>query len=162
MKVPHTESNDALLNRMIVIPFSDPELDESERVLNLYQCFLDEAPYIVHETLQAFQDLANRNWSPTRVPVPEAYATQEGNQTLLAVKSFAKDCVLYAANAQVSTEELYDAYREYAFDEGFPELNKTAFGRAISAALTQAVPEAAPVKRVRGRESRGYTNIALV
>lgn len=162
MKVPHTESNDALLNRMIVIPFSDPELDESERVLNLYQCFLDEAPYIVHEALQAFQDLANRNWSPTRVPVPEAYATQEGNQTLLAVKSFAKDCVLYAANEQVSTEELYDAYREYAFDEGFPELNKTAFGRAISAALTQAVPEAAPVKRVRGCESRGYTNIALV
>ena len=161
MKVPHTESNDALLNRMIVVPFSAPELDESERVLNLYQCFLDEAPYIVHEALQAFQDLANRNWSPTRVPVPEAYATQEGNQTLLAVKSFAKDCVSYAANAQVSTEELYDAYREYAFDEGFPELNKTSFGRTLSSVLNQAVPEVAPVKRVRGSESRGYANIAL-
>lgn len=161
VKVPHADREDALLTRMIVVPFADPELDESERVLDLYQIFLGEAPYIVHEAMQAFQDLANRNWAPTRVPVPEAYATQEGNQTLLAVKSFAKDCISYAANAQVSTEELYDAYREYAFDEGFRELNKTAFGRVLSSVLNQAVPEAAPVKRVRGSESRGYANIAL-
>lgn len=161
VKVPHADCEDALLNRMIVIPFADPGLDESERILDLYQHFLDEAPYIVHEALQAFQDLADRNWAPTRVPVPEAYATQEGDQTLLAVRSFVEDCVLYAADSQVSTEELYDAYREYAFDEGFPELNKTAFGRVLSSVLNQAVPEAAPVKRVRGIESRGYTNIAL-
>lgn len=103
---------------MIVIPFADPGLDESERILDLYQHFLDEAPYIVQEALQAFQDLADRNWAPTRVPVPEAYATQEGDQTLLAVRSFVEDCVLYAADSQVSTEELYDAYREHAFDEG--------------------------------------------
>ena len=62
----------------------------------------------------------------------------------------------------MTTAELYDAYLEYAEEEGYPQLNRTAFGRALSAALRQTVTEAQPAKRVNGQEARGYLNISLL
>ena len=162
IKVNRAEHEDALFNRMIVVPFADPNVEESERIPELYQRFLDEAPYIVHEACMAYQKLAARNWVPTRVPVPAEYAPQEGNQALLAAKAFVEDCISFETGSQVTTVELYDAYLEYAEEEGYPQLNRTAFGRALSAALRQTVPEAQPAKRVNGQEARGYLNISLL
>ena len=162
IKVNRAEHEDALFNRMIVVPFADPNVEESERIPELYQHFLDEAPYIVHEACMAYQELAARNWVPTRVPVPAEYAPQEGNQALLAAKAFVEDCISFETGSQVTTAELYDAYLEYAEEEGYPQLNRTAFGRALSVALRQTVPEAQPTKRVNGQEARGYLNISLL
>ena len=162
IKVNRAEHEDALFNRMIIVPFADPNVEESERIPDLYQHFLDEAPYIVHEACIAYQELAARNWVPTRVPVPAEYAPQEGSQALLAAKAFVEDCVSFEAGSQVTTAKLYDAYLEYAEEEGYPQLNRTAFGRALSAALRQTVPEAQPTTRVNGQEARGYLNISLL
>ena len=35
------------------------------------------------------------------------------------------------------------------------------FSRKLSEALKESLPEAAPVKKVHGKEIRGYVNIAL-
>ena len=161
IKVNRAEHEDALFNRMIVVPFADPNVEESERIPELYQRFLDEAPYIVHEACMAYQELAARNWVPTRVPVPAEYAPQEGNQALLAVKAFVEDCISFETGSQVTTAELYDAYLEYAEEEGYPQLNMTSFSRALSKMLKQAIPEAATVKRVNDENVRGYSNITL-
>lgn len=161
IKVNRAEHEDALFNRMIVVPFTDPNVEESERIPELYQRFLDEAPYIVHEACMAYQELAARNWVPTRVPVPAEYAPQEGNQALLAAKAFVEDCISFETGSQVATAELYDAYLEYAEEEGYPQLNMTSFSRALSKMLKQAIPEAATVKRVNDENVRGYSNITL-
>lgn len=161
IKVNRAEHEDALFNRMIVVPFADPNVEESERIPELYQRFLDEAPYIVHEACMAYQELAARNWVPTRVPVPAEYAPQEGNQALLAAKAFVEDCISFETGSQVTTAELYDAYLEYAEEEGYPQLNMTSFSRALSKMLKQAIPEAATVKRVNDENVRGYSNITL-
>lgn len=161
IKVNRAEHEDALFNRMIVVPFADPNVEESERIPELYQRFLDEAPYIVHEACMAYQELAARNWVPTRVPVPAEYAPQEGNQALLAAKAFVEDCISFETGSQVTTAELYDAYLEYAEEEGYPQLNMTSFSRALSKMLKQAIPETATVKRVNDENVRGYSNITL-
>ena len=80
----------------------------------------------------------------------------------MAAKAFVEDCISFETGSQVTTAELYDAYLEYAEEEGYPQLNRTAFGRALSAALRQTVPEAQPAKRVNGQEARGYLNISLL
>lgn len=161
IKVNHAEHEDALFNRMVIVPFADPNVDESERIPNLYQHFLEEAPYIVHEACLAYQDLAARNWVPTRVPIPEEYATKEGNQSLLAVKAFVEDCISFKADSQVTTAQLYEAYVDYASDEGYPQLNTTAFSRALSTVISRIIPEAFSVKRVNGYNTRGYGHISL-
>lgn len=161
IKVNHAEHEDALFNRMVIVPFADPNVDESERIPNLYQHFLEEAPYIVHEACLAYQDLAARNWVPTRVPIPEEYATKEGNQSLLAVKAFVEDCISFKADSQVTTAELYEAYADYASDEGYPQLSATAFSRALSTAINLVIPKAFAVKRVNGCNTRGYGHISL-
>lgn len=66
----------------------------------------------------------------------------------MAAKAFVEDCISFEAGSQVTTAELYDAYLEYAEEEGYPQLNRTAFGRALPAALRQTVPEAQPVRRI--------------
>lgn len=114
-----------------------------------------------HEACMAYQELAARNWVPTRVPVPAEYAPQEGNQALLAAKAFVEDCISFETGSQVTTAELYDAYLEYAEEEGYPQLNMTSFSRALSKMLKQAIPEAATVKRVNDENVRGYSNITL-
>ncbi len=161
IKVNRAEHEDPLFNRMIVVPFAAPNVEESERIPDLYQHFLDEAPYIVREACMAYQDLAARNWVPTRVPVPAEYAPQEGNQAILAAKAFVEDCISFETGSQVTTAELYDAYLEYAEEEGYPQLNMTSFSRALSKMLKQAIPEAATVKRVNDENVRGYSNITL-
>lgn len=161
IKVNHAEHEDALFNRMVIVPFADPNVDESERIPNLYQHFLEEAPYIVHEACLAYQDLAARNWVPTRVPIPEEYATKEGNQSLLAVKAFVEDCISFKADSQVTTAELYEAYADYASDEGYPQVNATAFSRSLSSVINRVIPEAFAVKRVNGCDARGYSHVSL-
>ena len=48
IQIPHMEKEQALLNRMIVIPFRNP-VPESSMRQELYKDLLEEAPYIVKE-----------------------------------------------------------------------------------------------------------------
>lgn len=161
IKVQHADREDALFNRMIVIPFADPGIDASQRIPNLYLRFLEEAPYIVREAAIAFQDLAARNWEPTKVPVPAEYAFQEGDHRVLAVKAFVSACVSNEPKAELSTADLFQAYDSFAFEHGYPQMDANFFSRKLSEVLKELLPEAAPTKKVHGKEVRGYTNIAL-
>ena len=161
IKVQHADREDALFNRMIVIPFADPGIDASQRIPNLYLRFLEEAPYIVREAAIAFQDLAARNWEPTKVPVPAEYAFQEGDHRVLAVKAFVSACVSSEPKAELSTADLFQAYDSFAFEHGYPQMDANFFSRKLSEVLKESLPEASPTKKVHGKEVRGYTNIAL-
>ena len=161
IKVQHADREDALFNRMIVIPFADPGIDASQRIPNLYLRFLEEAPYIVREAAIAFQDLAARNWEPTKVPVPAEYAFQEGDHRVLAVKAFVSACVSSEPKAELSTADLFQAYDSFAFEYGYPKMDANFFSRKLSEVLKESLPEATPTKKVHGKEVRGYTNIAL-
>lgn len=161
IKVQHADREDALFNRMIVIPFADPGIDASQRIPNLYLRFLEEAPCIVREAAIAFQDLAARNWEPTKVPVPAEYAFQEGDHRVLAVKAFVSACVSNEPKAELSTADLFQAYDRFAFEYGYPQMDANFFSRKLSEVLKESLPEAAPTKKVHGKEVRGYTNIAL-
>ncbi len=161
IKVQHADREDALFNRMVVIPFADPGIEASQRIPDLYLHFLEEAPYIVHEAALAFQRLADRNWEPTRVSVPAEYAFQEGDHRILAVKAFVKACVFSEPKAEISTADLYQAYDSFAVEYGYPQLDANFFSRKLSEALKESLPEAAPVKKVHGKEIRGYVNIAM-
>lgn len=161
IKVQHADREDALFNRMIVIPFADPGIDASQRIPNLYLRFLEEAPYIVREAAIAFQDLAARNWEPTKVPVPAEYAFQEGDHRVLAVKAFVSACVSSEPKAELSTADLFQAYDSFAFEYGYPQMDANFFSRKLSEVLKESLPEASPTKKVHGKEVRGYTNIAL-
>ena len=79
----------------------------------------------------------------------------------MAAKAFVEDCISFETGSQVTTAELYDAYLEYAEEEGYPQLNMTTFSRALSKMLKQAIPEAATVKWVNDENVRGYSNITL-
>lgn len=161
IKVQRADREDALFNRMVVIPFADPGIDSSQRIPDLYLHFLEEAPYIVHEAALAFQRLAARNWEPTKASVPAEYAFQEGDNRILSVKAFVKACVFFEPEAEISTAEIYQAYDRFADEYGYPQMDANFFSRKLSEALKESFPEAAPIKKVHGREARGYVNIAL-
>lgn len=162
IKVRHADSEDALLNRLVIIPFADSGVEDAERIKDLYLYFLQEAPYIVHEAAIAFQDLVARNWMPTRVPVPAEYAFQEGDSTLLGIQDFIENCVSSTPGAEVSTADLFQAYCDFTLEDGCYQMNATTFSRSFSAVIKQLIPEATPTKRVHGTDSRGYVNIALI
>ena len=162
IKVRHADSEDALLNRLVIIPFADSGVEDAERIKELYLYFLQEAPYIVHEAAIAFQDLVARNWMPTRVPVPAEYAFQEGDSTLLGIQDFIENCISSIPGAEVSTADLFQAYCDFTLEGGCHQMNATTFSRSFSAVIKQLIPEATPTKRVHGTDSRGYVNIALI
>ena len=161
IKVRHADHEDALLNRLVIIPFADPGISAAEKIENLYQRFLFEAPYIVHEAAIAFQDLANRNWIPTRVPVPAEYAFQEGDPGLLGIQDFIENCISPKSEAETSTADLFEAYCAFTSECGCHQMNATSFSRSFSSVIKQLIPDASPIKRVQGKDTRGYVNIAL-
>lgn len=162
IKVRHADCEDALLNRLVIIPFADSGIDDAERVKDLYLYFLQAAPSIVHEAVIAFQDLVARNWVPTRVPVPAEYAFQKGDSSLLGIQDFIENCILSTPGAEVSTADLLRAYCDFTLEDGCHQMNAASFGRSFSAVIKQLIPESTPTKRVRGKDSRGYVNIALI
>ena len=162
IKVRHADREDALLNRLVIIPFADPGISAAEKIENLYQQFLLEAPYIVHEAAIAFRDLADRNWVPTRVPVPAEYAFQEGNPGLLGIQDFIENCISPKPEAEISTADLFEAYCAFTSECGCHQMNATSFSRSFSSVIKQLIPDASSIKRVQGKDTRGYANIALI
>ena len=161
IKVRHADREDALLNRLVIIPFADSGISTAEKIEDIYKRFVCEAPYIVHEAAIAFQALADRNWEPTRVSVPAEYAFQEGDTGLADIQNFIGNCIFFSPGAEVSTADLFQAYCSVAPEDGYHQMNATTFGRSFSSVIKQLIPAAAPTKRVHGKDNRGYVNIAL-
>lgn len=162
IQVNRADREDAFFNRLVTIPFANPVSDSSEVIIDLYKHFLDEAAYIVHEACLAFQDLEERNWEPTRAPVPAEFSQREGNDNFLAVQDFVENCITVSPDSKVSTASLFEAYQSYAEEIGQHMLSETAFRRTISDVLNHTIPSAEYIKAVYSNGPRGYRNIALI
>lgn len=156
IRVPRIERDQAFLNRMVCIPFTNPVRSGEERQ-RFYQELLDDAPYIVSCALETIRELAAHNFQLTRVELPDEYAPQEGNEGIKAVKAFVDSCCELAENIEVTTADLFEGYREM---EGSVNLSETEFARLLSSVL-EAVAEVEPCKRIGKTERRGYRGIQL-
>lgn len=157
IQVPQAEREEAFLNRMVIIPFAT-SVQGAEKVQDFYQVLLEEAPYIVHEAIVAYQDLIARNYELTRVAVPKEYQPQEGNSLYGSISDFVAQYLMEESDAEITTNEIYDTYCACVDDD----VSKPVFAKVLSQVLSRVIPEATPVKRVDGTDLRGYKNLAFV
>lgn len=158
MKINHADSEEAFLNRQVIIPFSVPTAPESQ-IPKYYKYLIKELPYILHETMGAYQQLYRNNWVLTCVTVPAEYQTRPGITQGNVLDIFLERCVQAQKGAKISTKALYKAFQRFASESGLPLMEWNAFYRILSRMLQQKYPEATPDKHAEGE--RGYRGIAL-
>lgn len=154
IRISHMTEEQALLNRMVVIPFLNPVPEEAAQQ-QLYQALLSEAPYIVREALIAFQDLADRNFQVTRVEIFEEYQPHEGRSDYQAITAFVQECCIFDSDSTVSTQCLHQQFTSWS---GL-RLPLITFSRNLSEVFAQD-DNVTPVKRTADGQ-RGYKGIRL-
>lgn len=154
LRISHMAQEQALLNRMIVIPFLNP-VPEGAAQQQLYLSLLDEAPYIVREALIAFQDLVERNFQVTQVEIPEAYQPCEGRSDYQAITVFVQECCVFDSEATVSTQCLYQHFISWS---GL-RIPLISFSRNLGEVFARNA-DVTSVKRTKDG-SRGYKGIRL-
>lgn len=159
--LPHMDQETAFLNRMIVIPFSNP-CPESEMEVHLYKLLLDEAPYILQQAIEAFREMASRNYQPTRVPIPDEFQTEPGNEAAKEVHDFVRLCCVMEQDSEIETCVLWKSYLDYAKSNGAPSLNQIVFARTLNRVLATHFPQVKALKRVGKSEARGYRGLHLL
>lgn len=159
VRIPGIERETALLNRMVVIPFSNP-VSPQEMQPQLYKQLLDEAPYIVAQAIQAYQALIRRNFVVTRVPLPAQYAPQDSRDSYQAVIQFVAEYCQFSPNCEIDTQSLYLVYQDVAAENSFPMISEIEFSRRLSEHL-RAKNDVKPIKRSKDTGRRGYQGIGL-
>ena len=159
IRVPNVSKEAALMERMIIIPFAEAVPTE-QRKEQLYKLFLGEAPYIVAEAIYAYRELLQNNFNVTRVPVPAEYMPEEAREQFHCVKEFVENCCKLNADGEVTTESLYKAYQTLGDYGEFYSLTKIEFSRLVSQVLSE-YDSVTAVKRVAGKDARGYKGIEL-
>lgn len=158
IRVPAGEQ--ALLNRMVIIPFSNP-CEESQMIHPLYKELLKESPYIIREAIGAFENLASNNFQATRAEVPLEYQLQVYLTPIQVVERFVLECCHLEDSQETSSAALYKAYWAYANENGFPPLADNVFSRSLSQLASRKKWGLTPQKRVTGTDDRGYRGIKL-
>jgi len=158
IRIPQIDREQALLNRMVIIPFQNP-VAGCDMKQELYKDLLDEAPYIIIQALNAYRALEDRNFQVTRAAIPEELAPQDSRASYHSVSQFLAHFCVAQPGAEVATSDLYNAYKSYN-DSCFDELSYTDFARQLGEQLSRW-PGVKPVKRVSGQERRGYQGIQL-
>lgn len=156
IRLANAHREDAFWNRMIVIPFANT-VREEDMERNLYEKLLNEAPYIIHEAIMAYQELAERNFVLTRTEVPMEYQ-QDGIYGYDSIRDFIRCNIEEQEGTGVTTRELYDIFCAQTEQE----MSMTVFSRALAAAVQDLFPQARQVKRVNKTGDRGYTNLKFV
>lgn len=154
IRIAHMAQEQALLNRMVVVPFLNPVPEEAAQQ-QLYQSLLSEAPYIVRESLIAFQDLADRNFQVTRAEIPEEYQPHEGRSDYQAITAFIQEYCIFDSDSMVSTQQLYQQFSSWS---GI-RIPLITFSRNLSEVFAQDT-SITPVKRAENGQ-RGYRGIRL-
>ena len=157
LRIPKIDRETALLNRMVTICFQNP-VKESEMRQGLHKDLLDEAPYIVGEAIEAYYRLEQNNFKLTRVPLPEEYAPQDARSGYRSIERFLAECCDFEPEAEVTTQTLFEAYCGY---EDAVQISWIDFSRTLKEQLDQN-PQVSALKRVSGREQRGYRGIRLL
>ena len=156
IQIPHMEKEQALLNRMIVIPFRNP-VPESSMRQELYKDLLEEAPYIVKEALIEYYELEQNNFQLARSELPPESMPCDSRAGYRSVGQFLiQDCE-FQEDVETSTQALYDAY---TFENQGYQLSFTDFSRLLRENLSK-YPNVKFIKRVGGKDTRGYLGIRL-
>ena len=158
LRIPNMAQEQALLNRMVVIPFCNP-VPEGRMEQALYKKLLNEAPYIVRQALNAYEDLMLKNFEVTRSEIPPQYAPQEGRQEAKQAIEFLESYCCKELGAETATTDVYDQYCQVVGGRNL--LNFVDFSRVLSK-YVQNWEMVSPIKRVNGRERRGYRGFRLL
>jgi len=158
IRIPNMAREQALLNRMVVIPFRNP-VTEGQMEQELYKKLLGEAPYIVFQALQAHEELVQNNFQVTRSELPPEYAPQEGRQEVqLAINFLDQHCRL-EPGAETATKDIYNCYCQFVEEASL--MKDIDFSRILSK-YTQRLSGVSAIKRVGGTDSRGYKGLCLI
>lgn len=160
LRLPNIEQEEAFLSRMVLVPFSHAAPPD-QQIPQLYRRLLEEAPYIVAQSIPAYRRLMQNNFTPTRAAVPPEYSPGEGIASLAAVEQFLQKFCTSDPESSVSTEKLFQAYSQAVADAHWPMLNKIAFSRTI-ASLLITWDGVSGTKRAGGDELRGYHGLRLI
>lgn len=156
IKIDNISREDALLERMVIIPFENTVTSE-ERIFKLYEKFLEEAPYIVRQAIDAYRDLAARNFQVTRSEVPTIYQPADGRELLNNVRAFIDEHCVLNSSSEVKTKDLYHAYLHHSSSD----IKYTPFGRCLSEVLAD-YPEVKKLNRIGDSDQKGYQGIQLL
>lgn len=159
LRITNISNEKALLNRMVVIPFSNP-VSEREATPQLYKSLLEESAYIVAQAMKAYQDLFQRKFAVTRVPIPEEYASRDAREGAYSIERFISEYCVLGEDRWVTTEDLYSAYLNYAEEQGWPGISKINFSRLLAEKLSN-MPNVTVQKRIGEMQKRGYCGIGL-
>ena len=160
IRISGIEREDAFLNRMVVIPFLNPVPPENMQP-KLYTRLLDEAPYIVARAIEAYKELLERNFTVTRVDLPEAYVPQDSRNGYRAVERFISECCMLQPEYETETRLLYFAYQRFANERSLARLSEIEFSRRLSEYL-KTCTNVTRCKRVKDKNLRGYQGIGLL
>lgn len=153
--------DEAILNRMVIIPFINPCPAEKMRQ-QLYQDFLEEASYIIQQAIYAFHDLMDQDFQVTSVQIPEEYMPQTAADKTLFLKDFVRRCCEFKMESETTTSDLYHAFVDFSSSSGFSPISEIDFARQFNELIRIEKLPIKSVKRVNGCGSRGYQGIALL
>ena len=165
LRMPNASEDPAFWNRIVIIPFYNP-VNEHEKDEDLFLRFMDERAYIVSQAMDAYIDLAKRNFVPTRVELPLEYEPQESSLLYKSICEFVGNCLERKPGAEVSVRDIYAAFASMYPKAVSPLKSERdsvppGFGRDLKRALSHLIPEAKDFNRVGGCFCRGYHNIKL-
>lgn len=158
IQIPHIEEEQALLNRMIVIPFRNP-VQEADMKQELYTDLLEEAPYIVREALAEYRELERNNFQLARSELPPELMPYDSRAGYRAIGQFIAQRCEYSENTETFTEDLYQDFCSFVGSDG-PQLQSPDFARKLKEHLAKD-ENVEYLKRVSGTDSRGYRGIRL-
>lgn len=160
IRLHNLAGEEALLNRMVCIPFRNPVPPE-EQQQQLYEKLLKEAPYIIREAISAFREFAQRNFQVTRSTLPEEFLPQEGNLGVCDVRQYVREFLRFEQDGECTTEDLWNDYCGVSTGSNLCPLNKIAFARTLTQVLESMNAPVESLKRACGTSSRGYKGIAI-
>ena len=148
----------AFKNRMVVLPFFHTVRSE-DVIPDLYEKFIGEKEYIIKEALKALSGLLENNFVFSKVDFDDSDIIKPAEENDIVIKNFFNSCCIESPSDFVSTDELYNAYIDFALQQGELEINKIEFSRKFSA-VSKTYGRMCEYTKSRG--NRGYNNLRLV
>lgn len=127
---PDLGNDDALENRFLVIPFpkSIPEEQKNYNLLHDIKQELQHIFYIAFEALREFLDdgMQFADIGEWENYTPNFYSNQQDD-----IANFFRECCCLDKNGIVSRTEMYNAFCDYAKEQGFQDMSKAKFYRGF-------------------------------
>lgn len=150
LRIPNPEREQALLERLVVIPCRNPVARECQ-IPNLHELLYEEAGYIVDLAMRALADLDDRNGVFTSLPEDFGWEPAQVSNMDRAIMEFVHKYCVREEGASCWVSEVFQAFQAH-----FPEENLR--DSQFSKALLRLFPE---VKKVRSSSGRKYNGLRL-